>query len=83
MAFQIKNNVAYRHCRVSPTVKVTLVKTTITTHIQKAMAEKRMSLNLGGDDATITVLAAMLVAFRWVVLMAAGPHSVPDTRQET
>jgi hypothetical protein len=68
------------------------VKNTIASFTQKAIAEKKMSLYVGAmilvlaatmmhpgfaSLLTITILAGMLVAFRWVVLMEAGLNKVP------
>ncbi len=68
------------------------MKNTIASFTQKAIAEKKMSLYVGAmilvlaatmmhpgfaSLLTITILAGMLVAFRWVVLMEAGLNKVP------
>ncbi len=73
------------------------MKNTITTFIHKAIADKKMSLYVGAiilvlaatmmhpgfaSLITITILAGMLVAFRWVVLMEAGLQRLPEPRKE-
>ncbi len=73
-------------------MKGTPVKNTISTFVQKAVADKKMSLYVGAvilvlaatmmhpgfaSLLTIIIIAGMLVAFRWVVLIEAGLYRVP------
>ncbi len=73
------------------------MKNTVTLFIRKAIAERRLSLYVGGailvlsatmmhpgfaSLLTIAIVACMLVVFRWVVLMEAGVHNMPDIRRD-
>ncbi len=60
------------------------MKNTIASFTQKAIAEKKILVLAAtmmhpgfASLLTITILAGMLVAFRWVVLMEAGLNKVP------